>query len=180
MSSAVPHATPLRTEQELADHARLERKARRFWVSLIVGFLGLQVVIGFFSLYVAVGDPSAAVIPNYHQSALDWDVKQRAQQMLVQLGWEISVVATPVQNGERSLQVMILGKNGQRIEHLNVSGKVFHHARGEELHKLRLKETDPGLYIASIPLERRGLWQVELLLEGDHGIASQTTNIEVE
>ena len=180
MSTAISHLSSAQTEQQREEHAKLEKRARRFWVGLIVAFLGLQVAIGFFSLYVALGDPTVAVIPNYHQSALDWDVKQRAQQMLVQLGWDVSVTATPVQNGERQLQAMLLGKNGHRIEQVLVTGKVYHHARGGEIHTLRLKETDPGLYVASIPLTRAGLWRVELSLEGDHGIASKTMDINVE
>ena len=61
------------------DMQQLERRARRFWVSVIVGFLGLQVLIGVASVVLALNDPSVAVIPNYHQSALDWDVTHRAR-----------------------------------------------------------------------------------------------------
>ena len=65
---------------------QLERRARRFWVSVIVGFLSLQVVIGIVSIVLSISDPTLAVIPNYHQAALDWDVTHRARQLADQLG----------------------------------------------------------------------------------------------
>jgi hypothetical protein len=180
MTSAISNTAALRGDQlQAEEHARLERKARRFWVGLVVGFLGLQVAIGMFSLYVAVGGADA-VIPNYHQAALDWDIKQREVQTLARLGWDVSVVATPVRSGKRGLQVLILGAQGQRIEQQRVSGTAFHHAAGRDLHDFLLQETDAGLYTSSIPLTQAGLWRVDLTIEGDHGIASKRVDIEVE
>ena len=162
------------------EFARLERRARRFWVSLIVCFLGVQVIIGFVSVYLAVGDPSVAVIPNYHQSALDWDIKHRAQQLLQQLGWETTVSAGPVVAGERVLELRLVGRSGHTVEQQQVTAKVFHHARGEEIFQLKLREQEAGVYEGLLPLTRAGLWQVELTIEGDHGIASKTLDITVE
>lgn len=160
--------------------ARTERRARRFWVSIIVGFLGIQVLIGMGSLYLALGDPSVAIIPNYHQSALDWDIKLRSQQLLSELGWQVKVSVSPVVAEQRRVEVRIVSKLGRLVENLHVEARVFHHARGREIYQALLGEETPGAYTTRLALTRSGLWQIDLAIEGEHGIASQTIVQEVE
>jgi len=160
--------------------ARTERRARRFWVSLIVGFLGIQVVIGMCALYLALGDPSVAIIPNYHQSALDWDIKQRSKQLLRELGWEVSASVSPISSEQRNVIIQVMSEAGGPVENLHVEAKVFHHARGQEIYQALLREETPGLYMTTLALTRPGLWQIDLAIEGDHGIASQIIELEVE
>lgn len=159
----------------------LERRARRFWVSVIVGFLGLQVLIGIASIVLALSDPTVAVIPNYHQSALDWDVTHRSRQLAEQLGWEIDYNVVPSeQAGQRSLLVSILDRDRQPLSGLNVSAKLYRHARAGEVDQFKLKAVADGNYQADTKLNERGLWQIELMIEGDHGIASMSRELEVK
>ncbi len=72
--SAQSITTPTLNRDELE---QAERRARHFWVSLIVGLLGLQVAGGITAIFLSVGDPSMAIVPNYHQAALNWDVTSR-------------------------------------------------------------------------------------------------------
>jgi len=160
---------------------QLERRARRFWVSVIVGFLGLQVLIGVASIVLALNDPSVAVIPNYHQSALDWDVTHRARQLADQLGWQIDYNVVPAERaGHRSLLVTIMDRDGKPLSDLNVSAKVYRHARGGNVDKFKLKAIADGNYQADTKLSGKGLWQIELVIEGEHGIASLSRELEVE
>jgi nitrogen fixation protein FixH len=160
---------------------QLERRARRFWVSVIVGFLGLQVLIGVASVVLALNDPSVAIIPNYHQSALDWDVTHRARQLADQLGWQIDYNVVPAeQPGQRSLLVTILDRDSQPVRDLNVSAKLYRHARGGNIDKFRLKAVADGNYQADTKLTEKGLWQIELVIEGEHGIASLSREFEVK
>ena len=160
---------------------KLERRARRFWVSVIVGFLGLQVVIGVASIVLALNDPSVAVIPNYHQSALDWDVTHRARQLADQLGWQIDYNIIPAeQAGERTLLVTIQDRDGKPQSDLNVSARLYRHARGGNVDQFRLKAIADGNYQANTKLTGQGLWQIELKIEGDHGIASLSREFEVK
>lgn len=160
---------------------QLERRARRFWVSVIVGFLGLQVLIGVASIVLALNDPSVAVIPNYHQSALDWDVTHRARQLADQLGWQIDYNVVPGEHaGQRTLLVSILDRDGKPIRDLNVSARLYRHARGGNVDKFKLKEVADGNYQADTKLTEKGLWQIELAVEGAHGIASLSREFEVK
>lgn len=159
----------------------LERRARRFWVGVIVGFLGLQVIIGVASVVLALNDPTVAVIPHYHQSALDWDVTRRARQLADQLGWQIDFNVVPSGHvGKRSLLVTIRDRDGKPISGVNVSAKLFRHARGSDVDKIRLKAIAEGNFQADTRLSDKGLWQIELGIEGDHGIASLSQEFEVK
>lgn len=158
----------------------IERRARRFWVSVIVGFLSLQVVIGVASIVLALGDPSVAVVPNYHQAALDWDVTHRARQLTDELGWQIDYNIVPAeQAGKRSLLVTVLDRYGKPISGLRVSAKVYRHARGAEVDKFQLRTVADGNYQADTRLSEKGLWQIELIFEGEHGVASMARELEV-
>jgi nitrogen fixation protein FixH len=160
---------------------QLERRARRFWVSLIVGFLGLQVVIGIVSVVLAFNDPTVAVIPHYHQSALDWDVTRRARQLTDQLGWQIDYNVIPSEHaGQRTLLVTILDRDGKPISGLSVNAKLYRHARGSNVDQFKLKAIADGNYQADTKLTDKGLWQIELGIEGDHGIASISREFEVK
>lgn len=160
---------------------QLERRARRFWVSVIVGFLGLQVLIGVASIVLALNDPTVAVIPNYYQSALDWDITNRSRQLADQLGWQIDYNVVPAeQAGQRSLFVTILDRDGKPVSDLNVSAKLYRHARGGNVDKFKLKAIADGNYQADTKLTEKGLWQIELCMEGEHGIASLSREFEVK
>lgn len=159
----------------------VERKARRFWVSLIVGLLGMQVVGGAFAIYLATSDPSVAVIPNYYQAGLDWDIKRRNLNQMNLLGWKASVLVEPedVELGQRIIKVSVRDQRDTPVSGLRISSRIFHHARGTEVFKLIFDEAQPGSYVAVSRLTQPGLWQVDLVLEGDHGIAEENQVIDV-
>ncbi|MEZ6137141.1 MAG: FixH family protein [Pirellulaceae bacterium] len=176
-TSAATPGTPVADSVEIA---AVERRARRFWVTLIVGFLSVQVIIGFGSVYLALGDPSVAIIPNYHQSALDWDIKHRAEENLRRLGWSVDVNVSSATANLRTIDVRVLDRQGQPVSDLLIEAKVFHHARGSTIYKAQLKETDPGTYWMSTQLTRAGIWQIDLNLVGEQGVASHCIEIEVQ
>jgi nitrogen fixation protein FixH len=175
-TSAIPTRT---TATELA---RVERNARRWWVAGIVGLLSLQVVIGVGSVILAVGDPTVAIVPNYHQKALDWDASQRAVHLTEKLGWQVVplVSLTSPETGKRLVRVAIRDRMDQPVSDLNLSARVYHHARGSEVYDLTFVETDAGYYEAMTSLVQPGMWQVSLQIEGSHGIASDTREMMVE
>lgn len=169
----------------LSDSSQLlqtaERKARRFWVSLIVGLLGLQVVIGIASVILAISDPTAAVIKDYYQSAVNWDSTRRARQLTAQLGWDLDVSVGPVLPGgrERQLRLTVSSSDQMPVESLVVSASFFHHAKGSDVHQMRLVEVGEGVYVGTTTLTQSGLWQLELQIAGDHGLAEQTAELLV-
>lgn len=164
------------------EQANLERRARRWWVSGIVSLLGLQVFIGIGSVILAVSDPTVAIVPNYHQKALDWDATQRAAQLTGKLGWQVTPLVGLVTEGnnQRLIRISIQDQQGRPVSDLNVSAAVYHHARGSEIHNLTLVETDAGYYEGTTRLTQAGVWQVYVQIEGMHGIASDNREMMVE
>lgn len=165
-----------------AELAKAERNARRFWVTLVVALLGTQVVIGVGSIFLAVGDPTVAVVPNYHQAALDWDTSHRAEVLLDELEWNVRVrAAAPSADlpQKRALIVRVLSNSNEPVRNLNVRANLFHHARGGDIYRSVFEETQPGVYESTTGLVQGGLWQCELQIEGDHGIAKKSMELSV-
>lgn len=164
------------------DIAQAERRARRVWVSIIVGLLGLQVVTGVFTVMLATGDSSAAIIPNYYQSAVNWDSTRRARKLMLDLRWKIMRFVGPVdpQTKRREVRIQVLDSKQRPVENLNLSARLFHHARGADIYQLKLQEISPGLYAGQTALTQSGQWQIDLQVEGDHGIAADSSELWVE
>ncbi len=162
--------------------AKLERRSRNVWVTAVVGLLSLQVIGGVTTVMLAVGDPTGAIIPNYHSKAVNWDSTRRALQMTDELGLAIRADATisPVDSSKRTLLVEVFDREQQPVTQFRLHAKVFHHARGSEVHSVALDEAQPGVYVASTSLSQAGMWQLELQIEGEHGIAAVSQEMFVE
>ena len=164
-----------------ADLLAAEKHARHFWVGLVVGLLGLQIAGGMFAVYLAMADPSSAIVPNYHYSAVNWDTTRRARQLTEHLEWNISttVGAQLSESDRRVVRVEICDSQGAPMRGLNITASLYHHARGSEIHAIRFIEVDPGVYSGTTSLTQPGLWQVTLQIEGDHGVAEDSRELRV-
>ncbi|NND98252.1 MAG: nitrogen fixation protein FixH [Pirellulaceae bacterium] len=152
------------TEQRLA-----ERRAKRFWVSLVVFLLGLQLAIGGVAIRVATGDRSAVVVPDYHNAALNWDATYAKRTALTRLGWQLSVQPSDVVDagGLRAIRIGITDHEGGTVEGLNISAKAFAHAQANDITTFKLDAIANGTYQATAPLARNGLWDIEFAFIAD-------------
>lgn len=158
-----------------------ERNARRVWVSIVVGLLSLQVVAGITTVILATGDPTVAIIPDYHQSAVNWDTTRRARQLTEKLGLEIKPRISLVDDatGRRAVQVKVKDRDGASVPGLVVEAQVFHHANGSDVYRMMLNEVERGVYVAQTQLVQPGLWQLDLRIGGQHGIAADSREVLV-
>lgn len=166
----------MKTQEQVA-----ERSAKRFWVSLVVVLLGLQLVIGFVAIRLATGDPSAAVIPDYHNAALNWDDSRRASQAADRLGWSVEISASDIADasGMRATQVTVIDEAGQPVAGLEVTGRAYHHARAGQVETFRLDSIGQGRYMALAPLTRPGLWQIEVMFQNEDQPMKKSSAIEL-
>lgn len=143
---------------------REERRAKRFWISLVVGLLGLQLVIGGFAVSVATSDQAPAVLPDYHQSALDWDSTQRTRAAIDQLGWEITVEPSDVVDagGKRAVRLQVIDGSGSGVDGLKLDARAYHHARGHHVLEFSFESLGEGQYQAVEPMGHAGLWRLQL------------------
>lgn len=70
---------------------RAEKRAKRFWISLIVGMFVVQTTMCFIALRFATVEASMAVEPDYHMKALLWDERNSdAEQNTVKVADEMN------------------------------------------------------------------------------------------
>jgi hypothetical protein len=166
----------MKTEQELA-----ERSAKRFWVSLVVTLLGLQLVIGYVAIKLATGDPTVAVIPDYHDRALGWDVSHQASTAADRMGWTVDIVASDIvdDRGMRAATVTVWDETGTPVDDLQVVGMAYHHARAGDVQRFDLPSVGEGRYLTLAPLGRPGLWQIEVHINGAEQPMQKSAAIEI-
>ena len=76
----------------------------------------------------------------------DWDVTHRARSLTDELGWQIDYNVIPAeQAGKRSLIVTVMDRDSKPLGGLRVSAKVYRHARGGEVDKIRCALSRTGI-----------------------------------
>ncbi len=162
----------------LIEAQKSNRKAALFWGAVIIGLLGSQIAVGVVSVVLATSDPSFAVVPDYHEKALKWDDAIAAQQASNKLGWKTAFTVSPAadQLGQRTVVLNLVDAKDQAIMDAKVSVRAYHHARANEVVEQVLRHVDAGHYVAALPMQRNGLWQVELTAQrGDERFESTQT-----
>ena len=153
----------------LREQNRLNRRAAWRWGGLVVAFLAGQIAVGVVAVVLATGDPSFAVVPDYHEKAMRWDDAVRAQAASDQLGWRADIIASasPDLQGNRTLVVTLRDRHGEAVDDAVVRVRAFHHARAGEPVAGECRPHGGGGYSCVLPMNRLGLWQVELVATRD-------------
>jgi nitrogen fixation protein FixH len=146
------------------------------WGSVVVAFLILQLVIGGLAFNLATGDPSVAVMPDYHQRALNWDDEMARRQRSDQLGWRATLTwgtVTVSETGEsgREVMVQVADTGGSAVTDGDASILFFHHTRAGDVSTLKLQERASGEYVATLPMQKPGFWDIEFSLARGPGEA---------
>jgi len=146
-----------------------EKRAKRFWIALVLFLFVIQSTIMGLVIHLAIGDPSAAIVPDYHNAALNWDDARRRHGAAERLGWTVAFSASDVadESGRRAIELNIHDASGTPVDALAVVGTLYHHARANDVVPVELRSVGEGRYLALVPAARAGLWQLELKFE--HG-----------
>jgi nitrogen fixation protein FixH len=150
------------------DKAQAERKAKRMWLTLVAMLMGIQIVIGYVSIRLATGDPTVAIVPNYHEEALNWDQHKTALSAAKRLGLEpeLEVSTTADGNGFRAIVFALRGTDGRPVADLHVVASVYRHARASEVQNVPLSKVGDGKFMTSLSMPHTGLWQINLSVQG--------------
>ncbi len=120
MSTTTPMTldTQLPHDKQLAE-ARAERKAMFTWVGIILFLLVGSVGMWIYAAYLAISDPTMAVVPDYHEKALQWDRHLENVRQAESLGWTVAVVVgkADAASGERTLTLFLRDREAKPIEH---------------------------------------------------------------
>jgi len=158
-----------------------ERRAKRFWVSLVVMLLGIQLVIGGVAFHLATGDRTVAVVPNYHQAALHWDETKSARTAAQRNGWILELTVSDVADGRgmRAVELQVHHSEPLACDELRVSAIIYHHALALEVQSIDFRSVGNGRYLAMSPMGRAGLWQINLSIEGAEELMTLAEVVEV-
>jgi len=142
----------------------VERSARRRWTLIIVGLLVMQVIFGGVSVALALRGRGVVVEADYYNKAVHWDDHEALVQASQKLGWKADVrvgdVATS--KGERALMITLRDKDGVPVEGARVEAAFFHRAAALDVTQVELKASGAGVYSASVPVNRVGVWEFRL------------------
>lgn len=148
------------------DTVKQERRSWLLWTGVIGVFFVVQITLGISAIVLANSDPTHAVIPNYHQQALDHDRVLAARQSSERLGWKwtISIDDPKSAIAKRGFTIQLKDGQGKAVESADVAVELCHHARGNNIQKIRLTPIpqQPGAYHGEALLERSGVWQIDL------------------
>ena len=162
--------------------ASAEKRAKRFWIALVLFLFVIQSTIMGLVVHLAIGDPSAAVVPDYHNAALKWDETRRLLETADRLGWKIQFEPSDVADGRgmRALQVSIHNDRGAEVDELNVTGRLYHHARATDIQTIRFKPVGKGNYLVLAPVSKQGIWQLDLAIDGASEPMAKSLTFQVE
>ncbi|MEO1526765.1 MAG: FixH family protein [Planctomycetota bacterium] len=160
---------------------RAERNSKRIWVSLVVLLLGLQIGIGAIAISLATSDPSVAVVPDYHEAALNWDTDKANRFRLETMGIELKLTLSDVADGrgQRALRASLVNDQAT-IPECTASVTAFHHSRAREVARFPMQSIGNGQFQCLIPMQRRGLWDLDFEFNFDETPARVRRTMEVQ
>lgn len=138
------------------------RRASWQWGSLVVALLGLQVVGGIVAIIVATSDESVAIVPDYHQKALQWDEVVRLRAQSAALEWTCEVDAVAESEMASGLQIRLTDRPGDPIELVEGEIQIFRHARASDLRRVRIPAGRFSGVSLSDCFDADGRWQVSI------------------
>lgn len=159
-----------------------EKKAKRFYIALVVFLFIIQSTIMGTVMHLAIGDPSAAVVPDYHNAALNWDETRHQREAAARLGWNVNFSASDVADdrGRRAIELSVLDADGKAVDNLIISGSLYHHALADDVIDVDLRSIGDGKYLTLAPAGREGIWQLELAIQGAEEPMAKSLTFNVE
>ena len=84
------------------------------------------------------------------------------------MGWSIEIAASNIADarGMRAVEVNVRDESGQGVDELNITARIYHHARAAEAENVVLPSVGNGQYLVMSPMRHDGLWQVDLAIDG--------------
>jgi nitrogen fixation protein FixH len=142
---------------------RDEIRARRRWLTFIVGIFVAQAALWAYAITLVASDASHAVVSEYDQRALDWDRHMQRRQRSAALGWSASIAIEPGPGEDRVIVVGLADARARPIPDAEVEVALFHQARASERITLLLRPDGHGRYHGVAPMTHDGHWRFELL-----------------
>lgn len=167
--------------------AEANRRAAWRWGGFVVGLLSLQVAGGIFAIMLATGDESVAVVPDYHQKALQWDQEMAVQEASRQLGWtfDLQVISQDAEDrsdGSPGMSLFLTDKNDVPVTIEQGTIQIYRHVRAADVRTVALPKGTTGKVELTKCFPNPGLWQVSLDVTDNSGnrfTASRELDVQI-
>lgn len=134
----------------------------RLWPGMIFALLGLNACVVAVTLYLAHSDRSFAVEPEYDRKALAWQETAEQQARNRELNWNVDVEIGAMGAVGRYLTVKLVDPKAGPVAGAAISAIAFHNARPAQRLSITFAEDPPGVYKATAPVDRPGIWHFEV------------------
>ena len=154
-----------------------------FWPAAIVAILALGVGANVVLLVVANSDPSFAVEEDYYRKGLDWDTKRAQDARNEKLGWRVDLAAVAAQGDDApvlELTLIVRDPDGGTVDDAEVTLEAFPLARSATVDRTAFRGVEDGLYRASLPFRRPGLWEFRIRVARGTDVFTRTLQRDVE
>jgi nitrogen fixation protein FixH len=133
------------------------------------------------NIWVAVkagSDPSFAIEPDYYAKAVAWDNVMAQARTNASLRWQLTSQLAPLADGQAEIRLVVADSLGMPVRGARVTVSAMHNARASAIHSAQLTADGPDAYVARIPIDRAGMW--ELRFEVLRGSERYTTSTRVD
>jgi len=141
------------------------------WKWFPVLLLGATLIFAVWRVALVVNDPSFAADEQAYAHGQAWDAELARRAATDELAWQLQLEPPPASAaGEGPVLLRVRDAAGRPVEGLAGSVIGFHNARAGAPRAASFADGgEPGLYRASLPVDRAGLWQWEVSLSGAAG-----------
>jgi len=147
--------------------SRLRLGAHWVWVPVL---LLASSALGVGSMaYVAVRDPNFATEPNYYQKAIHWDQTQAQAAQNQRLSYKLTLPAAVAfdTQGLAILELKVQDSFGRPLSGARLAAEAFANAYSAEISQLAFSEREPGVYVATLRVRHRGVWEFRVAGDSD-------------
>lgn len=150
-----------------AQPASVTMRKRLMMPAVVAGLLGGHVLFVVIAITLATSDRSFAVVPDYYQKAVDYDLHKAELAASEQLGWKAELLpgAEVDTRGRRDILVLLHDGSGDPVTNAVIGVSCYHLARAGDPQSFDLVEDMPGRYVGRVRMQREGFWQFELSAE---------------
>ncbi len=145
----------------MTESFRGSKKSLWAWVPVVL--LG-SMLCGLGALaYIATGDPHFALEPDYYDKAVHWDRARGEQRESDASGVKAELAPLVIgADGRALVRVALVDAARKPLRGARVRIEAFPNAYATRLVRLELRESEPGVYVASLERPIAGLWELRL------------------
>lgn len=136
-----------------------------YWPWLIAALLIATVAGQGVMLWAASHDDTMAIEPDYYRKAVAWDSTAALDSASRALRWQATVGIALAGKGDSELSVVLTDSTGMPVDSARVHAVMIHNLDGARHIEATLVSAGAGRYVATLPLDHTGMWEVRLVAE---------------